>query len=386
MTERRSILLVTDNLKLGGVQTVVVQLSRLMSNRGWKVGIVAATGELEGKLPANVERYVMPASSITPWRLRRIAMRGSYGIVHAHQRGVALAARIGLLGTSIPLVEHVHNTFLPVSRKRLSFRGDILIACGSSIATMLSRDYGRPAGHIRTVFNAVPDLAGTGNMPRQSSRIQILTIGRLTEQKDPMRALRVVEALERASPGKYFLKWAGGGPYEDEFLAEITARRLPVEWLGQVQNAQSLLESADWLLLTSKWEGLPLVLVEALSWGVPAVAPDVGSCSDAVANDVTGLLYSPNATATEIADLIMQRESRRAELGAAARARFESHFTESRFVEEIERAYESAQRNKAFTPHKPGGGSLRASFPSRWRSRIRHQDLGRSAGSSRSLG
>jgi len=323
---------------------VVVQLARLLHERGWRVGVAADGGDLEDSLPTGLSRYRIAGHKMTPAQIRRIVVRDGYAVVHAHQRGVALRARAGLLGARIPVVEHVHNTFLPVSRKFLSFRGDVVVACGSAIGAMVVHDYGRPADRVRTIRNATaapepqPDLGW-----RADGRTQLLAIGRLAEQKDPLRALDVISALERTAPGQFFLRWAGTGPLADRVAAEVRRRALPVELLGQVASGPALLPNADLLLLTSKWEGLPLVLLEAAAAGVPCVAPNIGSCSEVIHDRENGILFDPTSRPEEIAAAIVEASAHRETWSLSARQRYEEDFTEVRFIEEIEQAYEDAR-------------------------------------------
>lgn len=282
-------------------------------------------------------------------RIRSVAVRDHYEIVHAHQRAVSTAARVVLAGSGIPLVEHVHNVFRPNRFSKLvSFRGDRLIACGSRIATMLEQDFHRAPNRIRTVLNAVPDVGDRGGMVVRavgtSAPVKLISVARLSPQKDPLRALDVIELLDRRQQGEWHLTWVGGGELADEFEEAIRHRGLPVSWIGERDDVPRLLAEADGLLLTSRWEGLPLVLLEAMRGGLACVAPDVGSCSDAVENGATGFLYSVESSASEIADTLELARSDLDRLGDAARRRYEASFTEERLLREIFDVYEELIR------------------------------------------
>jgi glycosyltransferase involved in cell wall biosynthesis len=100
--------------------------------------------------------------------------------------------------------------------------------------------------------------------------------------------------------------------------------------------------SADLLVLTSRWEGLPLVALEALALGRGIVAPDVGSCRDVVSPGENGLLYPPDATAEEIAALIraaLDPDTLR-RWGRASRTRFERDGGMPRFIDGIRAVYD----------------------------------------------
>ena len=200
------VLLLTDSLDVGGLERVVVTLAGELSGRGHEVTVAAEPGgALWDELPDDVTRAVAPSRRTVTDRLRharwlaRLVRRGRFDVVHAHQRGVALLARLARTGTRTRVVEHVHNVFLARGvEKALSFRGDHLVACGTAIARMLTADFGRPAARTTTVPNAVPDRGAGLDLVLPSSRgvrPTVLAVGRVSAQKDPHRFVDVVAAL-----------------------------------------------------------------------------------------------------------------------------------------------------------------------------------------------
>jgi glycosyltransferase involved in cell wall biosynthesis len=306
------VLQLTDNLRVGGLQRTVVALSETLATRGVDVGIAAeAEGKLWSTLSAEVARIAAPARNSLAstiryvlW-LRRVVRSENWHIVHVHQRGVALLARIAVLGTSVPVVEHVHSVFSPSGLKgMLSFRGQTLIACGSAVAKMLTEGFGRPASKVEVVQNAIRDLGasadltlpyGTGDTPK------IIGIGRLVQEKDPLRFVETIRALNRDGL-RVTAEWVGDGPLRSAVLADLAES--PVQGMvfsGSTDDVLSKILGADLLLLSSRQEGLPLAILEAMSLGRAVVAPDVGSCSDVVQPGINGLLYPKELSGEEIA-------------------------------------------------------------------------------------
>lgn len=352
MSKPHAVLLVTDNLRVGGVQKVVLQIARLLSDADVRVGILAAGGPLESKLPAGVDFHRASDKFDVLRRIRSTAVEFNYRIVHSHQRGVSSAARVVLVGTGIPIVEHVHNVFIPnFFARRFSFHGHRLIACGAQIAEMLHHDFQRTDSRVRTVLNAVPSLRKGERIvdpaykqDASQAPIRLITVARMSKQKDPMRALAVMEALNQKRPGGWHLTWVGGGDLEESFAAAIHDRNLPVDWLGERDDVPELLAESDALLLTSQWEGLPLVLLEAMRAGIACIAPDVGSCSDAIVDSQTGVLYPSEASSQDIAARLESVRSSLSDFGAAGRSRFMNQFTEDRMLEEIFSVYQELSK------------------------------------------
>ncbi|WP_448625856.1 glycosyltransferase [Geodermatophilus sp. URMC 64] len=326
------VLMLTDALERGGLERVVVDLSRGLAERGHAVTVAAeAGGPLWDDLPDGVERLHAPPRTTAVEKLRYATWltahirSGAFDIVHAHQRGVALQARAARSGTRARVVEHVHNIFRPGPDRWLSFRGDHLIACGRTVADMLVHDFGRDPRRIATVANSVPDL-GVGRslaLPATTGAPlpTLVAVGRLSPQKDPHRFLDVVAALNTGMQ-RVRAFWVGGGELLAECRDEVVRRGIPgLEFVGDQDDVASFLALADLFVSTSRWEGLPLVLLEAASMGRGMIAPRIGGCPEVIEDGVNGLLFDVDADAAEIARLVgkVLDPTGLAALGAAAR-------------------------------------------------------------------
>lgn len=176
----------------------------------------------------------------------------------------------------------------------------------------------------QVIFNGVrvEDLGGDANP--EPKRIAFL--GRLTEQKDPLLAVATVAQL--ASEG-YHMEMIGGGEMEAAVRAEITRRGLEgsVSISGAVKREEALarLRRAEAMLMTSKWEGLPVAVLEAMAIGVPAVAPRVSGIPEIIEDGVDGVLIDSRDPA-DFAQGVRSLEGRRDAIVACARAKIEHRF------------------------------------------------------------
>ncbi len=130
---------------------------------------------------------------------------------------------------------------------------------------------------------------------------------------------------------------AGDGPELPAMKAraEALGMRDRVEFPGSVGDPWDLLRAADVFVLASEIEGLPLVVLEAMSQGVPVVATDVGGMPEAVIEDETGFLvpaHDVSALATSIAR-ILGDPSVAERMRQAALTRFDQRFTMERMLE-----------------------------------------------------
>ena len=128
--------------------------------------------------------------------------------------------------------------------------------------------------------------------------LDLLTVGRIDAEKNPLLLVEALAEVERARPGRFRLRWAGVGPLADDVRrrAEELGIGDRIELLGYVPFGPELLAEyrrAHVFLHVSLTEGVPHVLVEALSSGTPIVATDVGGVRAALDDGAAGLLVPP---------------------------------------------------------------------------------------------
>ena len=138
-------------------------------------------------------------------------------------------------------------------------------------------------------------------------------VGALNHEKRPSLAAAALEHIPAAK-----LVVAGDGPLRSE-LVEQAASALPdrVQVLGSVNDVTVIYRAADVVLLTSSTEGMPGVLLEAAMSGLPAASSSVGSVPDLAAAGCVIEVFSPEASAEEIARAVARAAARSSESSAA---------------------------------------------------------------------
>jgi len=220
-------------------------------------------------------------------------------LLHANVAGCLAAGRVGLepVLTGIRVAERRGRWRLWL--ERLCTRRARRHVCVSGDVADFSRDHtGLDSSKLVVIANGV-DVAGlAGADPVDLSKQGIAAgvpvvawIGRLEPQKDPLAAVEVMAQCQASQPECHLIL-AGEGPLRSEVLGRIAGLGLTqrVHLLGQVSDIPALLARSCGLLLTSRWEGMPNVVLEAMAAGRPVVARVVEGVSDLVEDGVTGWL------------------------------------------------------------------------------------------------
>jgi glycosyltransferase involved in cell wall biosynthesis len=137
------------------------------------------------------------------------------------------------------------------------------------------------------------------------------TVSRLTAQKDPLTLIRAASIVKKAFDEVRFV-FVGDGPLRTSVVQEIDELNLNdvVLLLGARDDVPRLVSAFDVFALSSRWEGLPRVVPEAMAAGVPVVATNVDGTSEIVEDGVTGLLVrdgEPDALASALVRLLRDR-------------------------------------------------------------------------------
>ncbi|HMB78442.1 MAG TPA: glycosyltransferase, partial [Vicinamibacterales bacterium] len=172
----------------------------------------------------------------------------------------------------------------------------------------------------------------------------VTTVGRLTAIKNHELLLDAAREIVSASPRAIFLI-AGDGELRPTL--EARARRLGigerVRWLGWRRDLATIYGATDVFALTSRNEGTPVALIEAMAAGVPGVSTNVGGVADVIRDESMGVLVpsdEPAALAAAVTRLLADDHAR-CEMGARARLAVLTRYDVKRLVADIDTLYQS---------------------------------------------
>ena len=274
-------------------------------------------------------------------RLRRLIKGTRIDLIHAHLPPAELYCRLALFGTgrsALPLLITKHNEerFCNAPGHRalgrwVARRADRVIAISEAVKRyMAGSGLGMPAGKIETIYYGIHASAFApdgGKTPRPELTIGF--VGRLVPQKDIATLLRGF-ALFADGSVKARLVIVGEGSLMGELrqLADELGIASLVEWAGFREDIAAVMAGFDIFALTSLYEGLGLVLLEAMAAGVAVAATRVGAIPEVVVDGETGLLVEAGKPAKLAAAFQKLSDSAvRCRMGEAGRRRVNERFT-----------------------------------------------------------
>ena len=331
------ILFVITRSELGGAQSVVAQLANTLSSDN-EVAVVA--GEGDGKLWEMLDRGVMRIRCETLQRalsplkdlqtiveLRHIYRRYRPDIIHLHSSKAGTLGRIAFPRKRVIYTVHGFDSirlafrrFLGVERL-LQHRTQAIVAVSNYDKQNLINEGIRR--NVETIHNGLtqPKAEISSEHRKLFARYDktVLTIARLSAPKLPK--LFIETALTMPD---YGFIWIGNIEGTDA-LGHLPAN---CHFLGNITGAGAYCELSDIFMLASEYEGLPMVIIEAMSHGCPVVASDVGGISEIVDNGKNGYVVRNRSDefASKIRHILSSR-ARHKRFSLAARERYSSTLT-----------------------------------------------------------
>jgi glycosyltransferase involved in cell wall biosynthesis len=286
----------------GGAERVAINLADGFASRGVSADLVVVSGrgELAGQIPPGVRLVDLGASRVIlglPALVAYLRRERPGAIISFldHAGIIALWAR-RLSGTSTRVICTVHNPLTHAAPKSLSLRSrvmprfvrafypsaDAVVAVSHGVARGLSDATGIPLSRILVIYNPVitPGLvAAAASAPSHPWLAPgevpvVLGVGRLTRQKDFPTLIRAFAAVRRRHAARLIILGEGEDRPGLEALAGQLGVAPDVALPGFQDNAVAYMAASRLFVLSSTWEGLPTVLIEALAAGTRVVSTD----------------------------------------------------------------------------------------------------------------
>jgi glycosyltransferase involved in cell wall biosynthesis len=371
MPDRIRVVHVLDNLNIGGTELNAVRTAERLDRERFDVRFLCL--QAHGPLRERLDRAGIPVGEIPVTSLlstsavrrgleiRDLVRREEIHVVHAHDPyGNVLAApfvRLAGRGAVIASQRWWRNVHRPRVRfaNRVSYRfAHRVLANSRAIAELLVREEGVARDRVVVIPNFVEDEAFHDLAPGHRSRLResvglgptdiaIGVVANLYPVKNHAMLLRAARRLATDWPRIRFVLVGDGAERASlERLASESGIRDQVLMPGRLTNEPGFAGIFDIAVLTSREEGFPNWVVEAMAAGRPVVATNVGGVPDAVVEGETGMLvkHDDDEAMARALDDLLRDESLRLKMGNAARVRARSKYHDTAVLSDLSALYE----------------------------------------------
>lgn len=360
---RYRVLHVIDSLDLGGAQVVLENLIRHGDTSRFEFEVAAMHGR--GQMWERLAALGVPMHSLShhhkvPLYVPRLMWKflsRQFDVVHTHLLAANVIAKPIAAMCGVPVrINHDHCNDKLTDPRRWALPADTftntlsthIIAVSESTREFLVNHERIASDRVTTIHNGIdtdayqprPDLrrASRGKWGLPASGFVVGGVGRLTHQKNFELFLNIAAQI----PNAFFVI---GGTGEDEAALRDQVVRLGlgerVKFLGYVSDMPSLWPALDCLLLTSRYEGLPITILEAMACGVPIVASNLDGIREILRDGVNAALVPPGEVSpfVDAVRTLIEKPSEATRLAAAALVTVRADYSASRMARDVETIY-----------------------------------------------
>jgi glycosyltransferase involved in cell wall biosynthesis len=350
--------------RVSGAERQAMLLAKGMRRRGWRVTMIALSGtggEAASELRDAGVGFItleMRKGLADPrgWlRLNRWLWREKPDVLHAHLPHAAWIARWSRLAAPVPVViDTLHSSSTGKLGRRLGYRWSRWLPDRVTAVSEAAAEAHRAAGmvcesRLSVLANGIDGIAWRPDiLARNAARRELgigdeflwLAMGRLEPVKDYPTLLQAM-ALARQTARLVIL---GAGPLRGELQQMASELGLDgrATFLGFEPDARRWMQAADGFVHSSRYEGLPMVLLEAGACELPVVATDVPGTREAIVNGTTGWLTEagdPAKLAAAMERMMNTPAAERRAMGEQARSEVQRRFGMDAILDRWEQMY-----------------------------------------------
>lgn len=313
---------IITRLDFGGAQGNTLHTARNLDKARYEASIICGhSGDLEHRVSdgniryaENLVRQVSPLKEIKAFfELRRLLLALKPGIVHTHSSKAGILGRLAARSAGVPVIVHtfhgfgfhplqhplVRGLYVFLEKVCARFTDALVFVSRSNQETALALRIGDRARY-RLIRSGVPLAAYPARTDRAGKRAAldleetdtvVLSIGNTKPQKNPGHFIEAARRLAPVFPAARFV-FAGGGSDLEKYREQVRSLGLEkvCRFIGWREDTAELLAASDIFAMTSRWEGLPRALVEALKTGLPSVCYAADGVSDILVTGRNGCL------------------------------------------------------------------------------------------------
>ncbi len=352
---------------MGGIARHALDLGAWLRGRGHGVYLAGTPGEWAGEGAADgflsiPTRYVgadggpilrrLANTGRGAVALRRWLVSSRIDAIHAHESAPALVALLARMNLNIPLVVTYHGSD-PRRIKgfgKIARHADLVVTPSHRAAGDLAEIAGVSKDRLRVIGLGIKpppedtdqDVAELRKSLLRGGDRLVVTIARVAYQKGIDVLIDCVARLKERHPGYRFVV-VGDGPLDQEMRAQVKQRNLNehLHFAGRTEVPYRYLRAADLMLLTSRWEALPISIAEAFQAGTPVVATDCSGVHELVDDTVGACVPIGDVVSiSQAVEGILENDQKRSDMAASALKRSTaSRFDPDHINRQIEALY-----------------------------------------------
>ena len=279
--QQHTLWILLDSSKTGGIETHVAQLS-IALKKHYKVEVIFIKDYGDHPLKDLLKKHQVSYSHLEngfPTLLKR-CRRESPNILHTHGYKAGIFGRVAGKLSGVPVVSSFHAGETPKGKLRLYDLIDRYTAFLANQRIAISKEIQQRLVGKSTIirnFVSLPEQLTNGD--------QIAFVGRLSEEKGADRILLIAKQLPSLTFHIY-----GDGPEKEKLIEKAPTN---VIFHGNQSNMSTVWPQIGLVLMPSRYEGLPMAALEAMSYGIPVIASPVGELPELLENK-RGWICDPN--------------------------------------------------------------------------------------------
>ncbi len=365
MSLSKKICILATDSSWGGTEKMIKTLIQGLSHSEYSISLVTLMGDdtlINQVKPFCLEVLNLKAKSIFDFkaliRLIRFLKRGHFGILHTFLFHANILGRVlgRLLGIPIIVssqrsVDHWRKKYHVLLDRWTSRYCDLIISNSQAGKERLEQIEKISPQKIEVVYNGldfseIPKINEIKSSKKEMDFEDKKVIGMVANfrgMKGHACFIEMTEFLLKERSDLHFI-FVGEGCEKVQYEEQVQKRGIALHFhfLGRVSLIYEALNLMDIFVLPSEWEGFPVSILEAMAWGIPVIATNVGGVPEIVEHEKTGFLIPPkNPLALNHAILeILKNDTLREKLIQNAQRRVKEQFTQEKMVLKTKSLYE----------------------------------------------
>lgn len=344
------VLHILQSNKFSGAENVVCQIIEMFENDpNYEMAYCSPEGPIRDALSKKQITY-FGLDRLSVKNVKKILNNYHPAIIHAHDVTASLIAVISTIGIKIDIISHIHVNHENMSHfnaktfmYKISSRAykHIFWVSESCFENYKYKNAVIPKSSVLTNIINKNEVIEKAALEHKKYNYSVVYVGRITYQKNPEKLLKVLElVINQLTDVRIAI--VGNGDMLENICELVRKRKLDnsIHVLGFMDNPYGIIKSAKVLLMTSRYEGLPMTVLESLALGTPVVSTPVDGLLNVIENGENGFLATDNQDLANKVCQIVTSDALYKEMSAKAIKMFDRIMNLDLYKQKIQEVYE----------------------------------------------